>query len=400
MSVSTKFLNEEESIHSSIKKSIGQFISFVHQSVSEMSVTYLNNDKRYKYVTPKSFLELISLYTKVLSNKNLELQRKIVRLENGLDKLLVTGEQVEDLKAQLAIQEVDLAKKNAEADHLIEVVGIETENVSQEKASADEEKVKVDQINIEVSIKQKDCAADLKKAEPALLAAQEALKTLNKANLTELKSFGSPPGAVLMVTGAVMVLIVGGKGKIPKDRSWANVKAMMNKVDQFLDSLVHYDKEKIHPNVLSALDMYLKDPEFDPDFVRSKSGAAAGLCSWVINVIRFYEVYCEVEPKRRALEAANNQLSDAQTRLEGIIAKVAQLEATLTDLTNQYKTAIDAKMKCQKEADATSATISLANRLVNGLASEKIRWGASVSSSNLQKCFQVMCSLYPLSYPI
>lgn len=31
------------------------------------------------------------------------------------------------------------------------------------------------------------------------------------------------------------------------------------------------------------------------------------------------------------------------------------------------------KMKCQAEADATNATIDLANRLVNGLASEKIR---------------------------
>ena len=37
--------------------------------------------------------------------------------------------------------------------------------------------------------------------------------------MTELKSFGSPPPAVLMVTGAVMVLMEGQKGKIPKDRS-------------------------------------------------------------------------------------------------------------------------------------------------------------------------------------
>lgn len=36
-----------------------------------------------------------------------------------------------------------------------------------------------------------DCEEDLVKAEPALLAAQEALNTLNKNNLTELKSFGS-----------------------------------------------------------------------------------------------------------------------------------------------------------------------------------------------------------------
>ena len=34
------------------------------------------------------------------------------------------------------------------------------------------------------------------KAEPALAAAQDALNTLNKGNLTELKSFGSPPGVV------------------------------------------------------------------------------------------------------------------------------------------------------------------------------------------------------------
>lgn len=36
--------------------------------------------------------------------------------------------------------------------------------------------------------------------------------------------------------------------------------------------------------------------------------------------------------------------------------------------------ALGEKQKCQDEADATALTIDLANRLVNGLASEKIRW--------------------------
>lgn len=64
------------------------------------------------------------------------------------------------------------------------------------------------------------------KAEPALLAAQEALNTLNKANLTELKSFGSPPGAVTNVTAAVMVLLAPA-GKVPKDRSWKAAKVII-----------------------------------------------------------------------------------------------------------------------------------------------------------------------------
>ena len=177
-----------------------------------------------------------------------------------------------------------------------------------------------------------------------------------------------------------MVLVEGIKGKVPKDRSWNKVKVMMAKVDQFLDGLINYKKEDIPPNVLTAIAPYLADKEFDPDFVRSKSAAAAGLCSWVINIIKFYEVYCEVAPKRIALEDANQQLRDAQTTLQNIIDQVAKLEATLVTLTEQYETAIAAKMKCQAEADATGATISLANRLVGGLASEKIRWGESVQN--------------------
>jgi len=83
----------------------------------------------------------------------------------------------------------------------------------------------------EVSKKQRDCEADLMKAEPALLAAQEALNTLNKANLTELKSFGSPPGAVTNVTAAVMVLLAPA-GKVPKDRSWKAAKVASSTIQE------------------------------------------------------------------------------------------------------------------------------------------------------------------------
>lgn len=46
---------------------------------------------------------------------------------------------------------------------------------------------------------------------------------MNKNNLTELKSFGTPPKAVIHVCAAVLVLF-SGKAKIPKDRSWRACK--------------------------------------------------------------------------------------------------------------------------------------------------------------------------------
>ncbi len=58
-------------------------------------------------------------------------------------------------------------------------------------------------------------------------------------------------------------------------------------VDDFLNSLINYEKENIPEMVTKAVQPYLDNPEFDPDFIRSKSTAAAGLCAWVINIIRY-----------------------------------------------------------------------------------------------------------------
>ncbi|XP_066093696.1 dynein axonemal heavy chain 17 isoform X2 [Saccopteryx bilineata] len=383
VSVSARFLEETEGIQPEVKTSISLFMAYVHTTVNEMSKVYLAIERRYNYTTPKTFLEQIKLYQNLLAKKRMELVAKIERLENGLMKLQSTASQVDDLKAKLAIQEAELKQKNENTDKLIHVVGVETEKVSKEKAIADEEEIKVEVINKNVTEKQKACETDLAKAEPALLAAQEALDTLNKNNLTELKSFGSPPDAVVNVTAAVMILTAPG-GKIPKDKSWKAAKIMMGKVDTFLESLKKYDKEHIPEACLKAFKPYQGNPTFDPEFIRSKSTAAAGLCSWCINIVRFYEVYCDVAPKRQALEEANAELAEAQDKLSRIKNKIAELNANLSNLTSAFEKATAEKIKCQQEADATNRVISLANRLVGGLASENIRWAESVENFKLQ----------------
>ncbi|XP_063817028.1 dynein axonemal heavy chain 9 isoform X3 [Pseudophryne corroboree] len=383
-SVSLRFLQETENVEAPVKESISKFMAYVHMSVNELSKSYLTNERRYNYTTPKSFLEQIKLYQNLLRKKGKELAAKMERLENGLEKLNSTSAQVDDLKAKLAAQEVDLKQKNEDADKLIQVVGVETEKVGREKRVADDEEKKVAVIAEEVGKKQRDCEKDLAKAEPALIAAQEALNTLNKNNLTELKSFGSPPSAVTNVTAAVMVLTAPG-GKVPKDRSWKAARVVMGKVDSFLDTLINFKKESIHENCMKAIQPYLNDPEFNPEFITSKSQAAAGLCSWVINIVKFFEVYCEVEPKRQALNKANAELQAAEEKLATIKAKIAHLNENLGKLTAKFEKATADKLKCQQEADATALTISLANRLVGGLASENVRWAEAVRSFKLQE---------------
>ena len=77
-----------------MRESISLFMANTHKSVNEMSAVYLANERRYNYTTPKSFLEQIALYQNLLNLKHSELQGKMSRLENGLEKLKSTASQV------------------------------------------------------------------------------------------------------------------------------------------------------------------------------------------------------------------------------------------------------------------------------------------------------------------
>uniref|UniRef100_A0A4X2K4X9 AAA+ ATPase domain-containing protein n=1 Tax=Vombatus ursinus TaxID=29139 RepID=A0A4X2K4X9_VOMUR len=401
LSVSRRFVEDTQGIEPRVKDSVSAFMTYAHTSVNEMSARYYQNERRYNYTTPKSFLEQISLYKTLLKKKQKEVSQKKEHLVNGIQKLTTTAAQVADLKGKLASQEVELHLRSQDAEALITKIGLQTEKVSQERAAADSEERKVAAIQTEVFQKQRECEANLAKAEPALVAATNALVTLNRVNLTELKTFPNPPIAVTNVTAAVMVLLAP-RGRVPKDRSWKAAKVFMGKVDDFLQALINYDKEHIPENCLRVVnEQYLKDPEFNPNLIRTKSFAAAGLCAWVINIVRFYEVYCDVEPKRQALAAANMELEAATEKLGAIRRKLKELGDNLSSLTASFEKAIAEKVRCQDQVNQTNKTIGLANRLVRELESEKIRWGQSVTSFEAQEktlCGDVLLTAAFVSY--
>ncbi|XP_056142990.1 dynein axonemal heavy chain 11 [Lampris incognitus] len=377
-SVSFSFIQEIEGIEPAVQESISLFMAHVHTSVNQASEKFQRNEKRYNYTTPKSFLQQITLYRNLLGKSQAQLRHKMDRLDRGLQKLQTTAAQVANLKAKLASQEAELNAKSQNTETLITKIGLQTERVSRKREAADVEAQRVFVIQTEVSTKQRDCEMDLAKAEPVLTAATAALDTLNKVNLTELKTFPNPPAAVINVVAAVMVLLAP-RGRVPKERSWKAARAFMGKVDDFLQALVSYDKEHIPESCLGVVKQeYLRNPQFHPDRVRTKSTAAAGLCAWTINIVRYHEVYCEVAPKRQALLQANTELETATAKLVAVQKKLGDLDANLRNLTAQFERATAEKVCCQEEVTRTNHTIELANRLVKGLESEKERWSRAV----------------------
>ena len=76
------------------------------------------------------------------------------------------------------------------------------------------------------------------------------------------------------------------------------------------------EKERITPAITDAMKPYINIPGFVPDRIKTKSFAAGGLCSYVLNVLKFNEVYQDVAPKRKALQDATDQLNRALDRLK------------------------------------------------------------------------------------
>lgn len=137
VSVSNRFLSEIDVLPPELTDSVAQFMAYVHGTVNEMSQVYLQNERRYNYTTPKSYLELIGLYAKLLNDKHSEISDRIMRLETGLVKLADCSAQVDGLQEQLKVQEVVLNIKKAEADKQHAIVSAENEIVGKDRSAGE-----------------------------------------------------------------------------------------------------------------------------------------------------------------------------------------------------------------------------------------------------------------------
>ena len=77
-----------------------------------------------------------------------------------------------------------------------------------------------------------------------------------------------------------------------QDLSWNAGKKMMGNVDAFLKSLVSFDKDNVPLQCVEKCEKdYLSNSNFNADYIRNKSGAAAGLCGWVVNICKYFRIY-------------------------------------------------------------------------------------------------------------
>jgi dynein heavy chain len=136
LEVATKYLDAVELGSDSVKKAVSHIFVFVHMSVLEASSKMLQEMKRYNYVTPINYLELVNGYRELVKEKRQEIGNSANKLRNGLSKLDDTRASVEKISIELEVSKKQVIQYQKQCeDYLVIIV--------QQKREADEQQKSV-----------------------------------------------------------------------------------------------------------------------------------------------------------------------------------------------------------------------------------------------------------------
>lgn len=279
----------------------------MHATVETASERLYDEYRRHYYTTPSSFLELLKLYHILLQKRSDLIIAKRQRLSNGLGKILSTNRLVDVMQEALKDMAPMLEKQSAEMSKLLEKLSVDNQvaDTFKKRVLVDEADA-LEKAGVARGIAD-DANKDLAVAQPALLAAEDALKAINKNDVNELKSFAQPPAMVQFVMESVCILF----GAKP---SWEASKKIMADVN-FLKRLMEFDKEHIAEATLKKLKAYIDHKDYEPAKIEKVSKVAKSVSLWVIAMDQFAKIYKVVEPKIKKAKEAETELKGVKLKL-------------------------------------------------------------------------------------
>ncbi|CAD7963334.1 unnamed protein product [Amoebophrya sp. A120] len=359
----------------------------IHQSVEKVQADFLDREKRFVYVTPTSYLELLSSFKKILEMKRNEVGGYKHRYQVGLDKISSAELQVNGLQEDLKAMQPVLEKTSKEVEEMMVVIARDKEaaTVVQETCAV-EEKAALE-ISEQCTAIKEDAQRDLDEALPALEQAVQCLKRLKMDHLREVKALANPPSGVKLTMESICIMfqVPPVKKNDPErpgkkiDDYWEASKLnVLNDPKKLLDNLFGFDRDNIPESVISKINPYMEREDFDPAAIKRASVACEAMCMWTRAMYKYHHVAKAVEPKRQKLRGAEEELAVGQAKLAKAQAELAEVNQKIAKLESEFSGAVAKKDQLERDSDTCAKKLVRANKLIGGLGGEKARWGENV----------------------
>ncbi|CAD7085089.1 unnamed protein product [Hermetia illucens] len=375
--VAEGFLMEHPMIPEIHRKSIISHVVHVHTTIYPYSLEYMQKLRRANYVTPKHYLDFINTYLQLIDTKNNFIKAQCDRLIEGINKIEESSQQIDQLRLVVAEQQKNVQIASEKCETMLAGIESSTEEANTKKQEASEKSVEVEIKSKQIAIEKTEAEEALAAALPALEQARLALADLDKSDITEIRSFATPPEAVQVVSESVAIL------KGIKDISWKSAKAMMSD-SGFLRSLLEMNCDALTPKQISQVRTHMKRSN-RLDEMKFISKAGYGLLKFVQAVLGYSDVYREVKPKKDRVQYLEQELQIQIKTLTKLNSEIQSLEAKLKDLNQQFADAMKEKGVLTDMMNQAERRLSASDQLIKGLSSEKIRWKQDLENLHIEQ---------------
>ncbi|XP_067883713.1 dynein axonemal heavy chain 6-like [Heterodontus francisci] len=352
-----------------LKESVAKVCVDIHNSVSVAAGQFWQQMRRYYYVTPSKYLELIHSFSSLLKRKRIGILNSRNRFANGLLKLSEASSMIGVMQEELVPLGPQIEQKTKEIEQLMQKLKDETDAVEEVRAIVkQEEEIMAEETRI-VQEYAEQATSELNDVLPILDQAIIALQALDKSDISEIRVYTSPPTLVLTVMKAVCVLL-------QKPPQWTTAKLLLGD-PSFLKNLLKLDKDSIPEKVFLKLKVYSKHSDFNPERVGMVSTACRSLCQWVLALEHYHEVRKAVEPKQQHVVEAQEALKIAKENLRKKHESLRLIEDHQQSLQQLFNETVEQKEAMANRKVLTMKRLSRAAVLITALANEKIRWKES-----------------------
>eukprot|EP00941_MAST-03F_sp_MAST-3F-sp1_P002471 g2471.t1 len=376
-------LGEDAMVAASV---VEEFFPMTFIKTTKLAAMYSEKQRRPIYITSNTYFNMLRYFKLGIEKKIQENIDNQVRVKAGIEKLRTIKTDVDEIEENMEFLEQEANTKKKKAEEIALQVEEQKALVELATQKCNVEQEIVEDIQKDVQLKQKMCDKELKKGEPALVRSQIAISTISKKELGRCKTEKNPEKGVDTAFAAVLVLFakvfvdegLDDKGR-PRDRSWKVCKRrLLKNVNVFCDQLKEFETklEKLEiPEInMKEVRQYLEIESFDVDIIATKNPAAGALCSWVINIVAYYDIFMSSQPLRDSCSEAIETLNVATKKLQTRQNELGEMKLAMNQLKNDFEKAEEEMKSSQMEWTQGKTKLKLARRLARALFDEEEKW--------------------------
>ncbi|XP_073783095.1 cytoplasmic dynein 1 heavy chain 1 isoform X2 [Danio rerio] len=341
---------------------------FVHQTLHQANNRLAKRGGRTMAITPRHYLDFINHYANLFNEKRSELEEQQMHLNVGLRKIKETVDQVEELRRDLRIKSQELEVKNAAANDKLKKMVKDQQEAEKKKVMSQEIQEAVYKQQEVIKDKQLRVKQDLDQVEPAVIEAQNAVSSIKKHHLVEVRAMANPPAAVKLALESICLLL----GEETND--WKKIRQVIIR-DNFISSIVNFVSEDMSDSIREKMKKnYMSNPSYNYEQVNRASLACGPMVKWAIAQLNYADMLKRVEPLRNELQKLEDDAKDNKTKAEEVEQMIRDLEASIARYKEEYAVLISEAQAIKADLAAVEAKVNRSTALLKSLSAERERW--------------------------